>query len=148
MKKHGLRGTRLYSTWKGMRQRCNDPKCDRFKYYGGRGIAICEEWNDFQKFHDWALANGYAEDLTLDRRDNSKGYNPDNCWWADKYSQMNNKRTNRRFIVNGESMTVAQAARKYGINAGTLIGRLNLGWDPDEIITLTPIRGRNHLRLI
>lgn len=75
---------RLYCCWRDMRQRCNNPKVKSYKYYGDRGIAVCEEWDkSFSVFADWALANGYANDLTLDRIDARNGYFPDNCRWID-----------------------------------------------------------------
>ena len=84
---------RLYYIWDGMKQRCNNPNNHSFQGYGGRGIRVCEEWlNDFAAFQTWALAHGYADDLTIDRIDNYKGYSPDNCQWITIQEQQHHRR--------------------------------------------------------
>lgn len=98
---HGKRKSRLWAVWMGMRRRCNKPYDPAYHNYGGRGITVCDEWNDFQAFHDWAIANGYDENApkgqcTIDRIDNDKGYSPDNCRWVDMKVQSNNKRKRNR----------------------------------------------------
>ncbi len=81
-KKHAGRYTRLYSIWQSMKKRCLNPNHRFYKYYGGKGIGICDEWvNDFSAFREWALSNGYSDTLTIDRIDSSKGYFPENCQW-------------------------------------------------------------------
>jgi hypothetical protein len=97
-KKHNMSNSRLYMIYNHMKSRCNNPNDKRFNCYGGRGIKICEEWeNDFMNFYNWAINNGYNDNLTIDRIDNDKGYSPSNCRWLTRSE--NNK--NRRICKNG-----------------------------------------------
>lgn len=95
--KHGLKNSQLYMTWSRMKRRCNNPNCDKYSYYGGRGIRVCEEWtNDFMSFYNWAITNGYREDLTIDRIDVNGNYEPSNCRWTDRSIQTINQRKSIR----------------------------------------------------
>ena len=89
---HGLTNTPLYRIWANMKARCDNPNAQYYADYGGRGITYCDEWKDFQTFYDWALANGYAQDLTLDREDNNAGYSPSNCRFVSRHIQQANRR--------------------------------------------------------
>lgn len=79
---HNESNTRLYVIWQGMRKRCGNPKFRQFADYGGKGVCVCSEWQDFQAFKAWALSNGYTGDLTIDRIDPAGNYEPGNCEWV------------------------------------------------------------------
>lgn len=133
--KHGGKGTRLYGIWKSMRERCNTKTCTIYKNYGGRGISICKEWDDFAVFRDWALNNGYSDELSIDRIDVNGNYNPENCRWATNKEQANNKRTSRLLTYNGETKTITEWAEKTGIKVGTIWARLHRGWSAERTLS-------------
>lgn len=137
--KHGKRNTRLFRIWSLMRTRCYNSHNKLYKDYGGRGISICDEWQDFQTFYDWAMTNSYAVDLTIDRINVNGNYEPSNCRWVTMAEQCNNKRNNVCYFVNGETLNTSQIAKKYGITYGALKARLARGWSIDKAIT-APLR--------
>lgn len=129
------RAGRIYGIWSGMMQRCYNPNASGYENYGGRGVTVCTEWRkSFFRFEEWARKNGYADNLTIDRKDNNGIYEPQNCRWATKRQQQNNRRNNVVVEVNGEKMTVAEAADMYGIERSKAYKRARLGWTGDEII--------------
>lgn len=130
---HGMSHTRLFTIWTRMRQRCRDKSN---KDYGGRGISVCEEWDQsFESFRDWSLQNGYREDLSIDRIDNNGDYEPHNCRWTDTITQSNNRRTNRMVTYQGKTMTLANWCRELGLKYGTISQRISIrGWTEEEAL--------------
>ncbi|MGN6822756.1 MAG: hypothetical protein ACTHJ7_08310 [Candidatus Nitrosocosmicus sp.] len=133
--KHGGKGTRLYNIWKDIKKRCSNPKCINYRFYGGRGIKRCIEWDDFSVFREWAINNGYADSLTIDRINYNGNYEPSNCRWVTMDIQKNNTRSNTFFNIDGEVLTMAQVARKYNISSSKLSARVTrLGWPIEKAI--------------
>lgn len=136
---HRQSGTRLFNIWCGARKRCENPNSSIYKNYGGRGIQVCKEWQTFEPFYNWAIANGYSEKLSLDRINVNGNYEPSNCRWVTQKQQCNNTRRCRFITINGETHTLKQWGELYGINYSTLKGRIyGCGWDEIKAIT-TPI---------
>ncbi len=121
--------TRLYSIWANMKNRCHGTgNADNFKYYGGRGIAVCEAWrNSFETFRDWALSNGYADTLTIDRKDNDGSYSPDNCRWITLREQFSNRRSTHLVTFDGKTFSITQWAEITGASRSTIIRRVKKG---------------------
>ena len=136
---HGKKNTRLYRIWLNMKNRCNNPNYHHFERYGGRGISVCSQWvQNFEAFFNWAIDNGYNDDLTLDRIDNNKGYSPDNCRWATPKEQSNNVSRNRLVTFNGETRNITQWREYLGLSKATVDYRLCHGWTPEEALGLVP----------
>ena len=136
----GFSHTRIDNIYKTMIARCYYPSNNRYPVYGAKGIAVCDEWkNDKTKFFEWAFANGYAEDLTIDRIDPDKNYCPENCRWVDYVTQANNKTNNHRETINGETHTIAEWSRISGISQTLVFNRLKRGWSPQKAI-FTPVK--------
>ena len=128
--KHGGKGTRLWSIYNGMKSRCYNPNVPAYDYYGGRGIRVCDEWNnDFTKFRDWALTNGYQDNLTLDRKNTNGDYSPDNCKWSTAKEQALNTRRNHLVTIGSVTKPLSVWCESFGINYRTVQDRLHRGWD-------------------
>jgi hypothetical protein len=119
-----------------MKQRCSNPKAISYKYYGQKGVKVCDEWaNDFQAFHDWAMSHGYSDNLTIDRRDSDGDYCPENCSWATNKQQQNHTSYNRVYTYNGETKNVIQWSETVGLSPALLYQRLHRGWDIARALT-------------
>lgn len=137
---HGESRTKLYGVWNAMKARCYNPNAARYPRYGARGIEVCDEWrHDYYSFKDWAIANGYAEGLTIDRVDVNGNYCPDNCRWITSAEQMKNMSSNRMLTHNGETHTLSEWAKMVGITAPTLSKRLKRGWSLEQALTTVRI---------
>lgn len=127
----GNKQPRLYRIWRAMRFRCEQPSHDCYQLYGGRGIKVCDEWKDsFSVFRRWALASGYRDDLTIDRKNNDGNYEPSNCRWISPIEQTKNKRPAKNEIRverNGRVMSLLAWSRETGIGYTTLIKRYHAG---------------------
>lgn len=124
-KKAEKHDTRLFSIFKGMRERCYRSNSIAYKNYGGRGIKICDDWkNDFMKFYNWAIENGYKEDLTIERIDVNGNYEPKNCKWISKREQSYNRRINLLIKYNNETHTITEWAEKRGVKRDLLYNRI------------------------
>ena len=136
----GTSRSRLKRIWRKMKERCYNTKVDNYHRYGGRGITVCDEWKDnFQAFYDWSMANGYADDLTIDRIDNDGNYEPGNCRWATMKEQANNKSNNVRITYKGKTQDIKQWSEELGIAYTTLFIRIQNGW-PVEKAFFEPIK--------
>lgn len=137
---------RLYNVWKAMRQRCLNPNDHAYHYYGGKGVSICDEWNNFKAFADWAYKNGYRDsaeryECTLDRIDTDGNYCPENCRWVSMKEQCRNKSSNRILTFNGKSMTLTEWAEQLSMSVQTIHSRLfRSGWSVERALTQPPRR--------
>jgi hypothetical protein len=146
-RKHGKSNTRLFSIWQDMKNRCKNPNIKNYKNYGERGIRVCDEWiNSFEMFWNWAVNNGYQQNLTIDRINSNGNYNPENCRWADDITQSNNKRVCNYITINGVTKTATEWGRENGISGKLVMQRMKAGWPQDELFSpVTPTR-RKHKR--
>lgn len=136
--KHNGFGTRLYHIWDSMRQRCNNPRNNAYCNYGGRGIKICKEWDNFSNFREWALQTGYDETaprgkFTIDRIDVNGDYSPNNCRWADMKEQTKNRRESIYLVYNGQRKTLMEWCQLLDIKYQTAWRRYSRGL-PVELI--------------
>ena len=147
--------SKLSNIFHNMKARCYVPHNKDYKNYGARNIGICDEWLNTEKsgtsncskgfiaFKNWALNNGYADNLTLDRIDVNKGYSPDNCRWI-TVKERNNKRNNRFLTYKGQTLTFTQWEEKLGLYKGALRDRIDrYGWSVIKAIE-TPVHHKNH----
>jgi hypothetical protein len=127
--RHAMTNSRIYGIWSGMKGRCK-----RNDLYRTKDVAVCPEWeNSFEAFYEWSTANGYADNLTIDRIDNNKGYSPDNCRWVSMKVQQNNRTNNRIVSYFGKEYTLSQLGELLGISSATLRNRLVCGWSEREL---------------
>lgn len=136
--KHGYSkkgDNRLNNIHKKMIDRCDNPNCNMYQYYGAKGIKVCKEWYDLKTFGDWAVTHGYRKDLTIDRINSKGNYEPSNCRWATIKEQANNKNNTVYVEIEGEKLTISQCADKYGINLGTVHSRYYRGFRGLDLVS-------------
>lgn len=132
--KHGGKGTKLYWVWCSMRARCNRKTDKRYDHYGGRGIEVCSEWDDFSVFREWAYSTGYREGLSIERRDNDGDYCPGNCIWATPKIQANNQSTTTFIKIGDVEKPLHVWAEFIGIHPEALRNRLYRGWPVERAL--------------
>lgn len=129
--KHGFatrnKKEHLYVLWCAMRDRAQNPNRRDSIYYSDKGIDVCEEWNDYLKFKEWAFMNGYQEGLSIDRKDNNMGYCPENCRWIPLREQNRNKTTNRILTYKDRSQNITDWCRELNLHWSTINRRLKAG---------------------
>lgn len=143
---HGQRKSREYAAWGNMKERCLNPANDKYKYYGGRGITVCERWSKFENFLA-DMGPNPGPKYSLERRETNANYSPDNCYWASPITQANNKRNNRLITIGNETDTLANWCRKYEMVYSVVLYRIDRArWEPLRALT-TPsakaIRNKN-----
>lgn len=130
--KHGT--SRLARIWMNMVKRCRDPQSTSYSRYGARGITVCDSWaENYEVFKSWAQKTGYADNLTIDRIDNSKGYEPINCRWATYKEQANNTRSNLLLTFGNETHTASEWADIYGVDVKKIYNRKASGWNEEQL---------------
>lgn len=133
---HGATRTRTWNIWAAMRKRCANPNDTNYPRYGGKGIRVCEAWATYQQFV--ADMGEVPEGMSIERINNAGDYTPENCRWATKKEQANNRTTNRWITARGETLTLKQWSERTGIHAQTLLHRLTRGWSDEKTIS-TPV---------
>lgn len=132
---HGLSNHPLMQVWADVKQRCYNEKSKAYKWYGERGVKLCEDWMAFKNFYDWAIKNGYKSGLTLDRIDPNGDYSPDNCRWVNMKIQQNNRRNNKLLNINGVTKTMSEWADEYGADYILVKSRISAGWEPERALS-------------
>lgn len=136
---HGYSKTRIYREWAGMIQRCENPKSTSWRRYGEVGISVCNEWHKFESFYAWAITHGYNDSLTIDRINNSEGYNPENCRWVTPEDQASNKKNTIIVRYRNETVPLSVLAKTHGIKYRTIYDRIfKQGLSVDDAVE-TPI---------
>ena len=140
--------SKLYKVWSEMKRRCNNPNDNVYEHYGGRGIRYCAEWEKFEPFKKWALANGYQEgergQYTIDRIDVNGDYCPENCRWVSAAEQARNKKDTVKLVIDGIERNLNEWSELSGIPKDTILARYrNYGYTPKEAV-FTPVGVRIH----
>jgi hypothetical protein len=140
----GLSYSKLFNVYSHMKQRCYNSRSKDYKHWGGRGIIVCDEWkNDFMNFYNWAINNGYQENLTIDRINNDGNYEPCNCRWATKKEQNSNKRNNLIFKFNDKNLSLMQICEELNIKTYYRLVKARivfLHWSLEKALIITDFR--------
>lgn len=141
---HGESKTRLYRVWHAMLSRCNNETHADYRFYGAKGVRVYDEWRDYAVFRRWAKANGYAQGLTIDRKESSDDYDPANCRWITIQAQQRNRRNGLRVVVNGvqmafeDALDVIEPTLPRGVTKKTVRSRVSgYGWTFERAISVS-----------
>jgi hypothetical protein len=134
--RHGCSATRLYHCWRNMHLRCYDPASKSFSIYGAKGVKVCAEWSEPPAFFAWAKENGYADNLTLERKNNNGNYEPSNCSWATRKQQSRNRSHIKFYTAFGETKILPEWAEDSRCEPSykTLATRVRSGWNIEKAI--------------
>lgn len=135
-KTHGAARTAPYIAWTSMLNRCRNPNNPAYAYYGERGITVCDRWTDYAAFCE--DMGPRPAGLTLERRDNTRGYYKENCYWATREAQTRNTRRNHYLSAGGETLLLTDWARRLGAHEAVILQRIKRGWAEDKAC-LTPV---------
>ena len=139
-KKHGMASNRLYNIWSHMKSRCLNKNDRAYRRYGGRGITVCEEWQQFKPFMKWALENGYNDDLEIDRINNNGNYSPENCRFVTPKENSRNRRSNRLITIDGKTKTLAEWSEISGLDSSLIRFRVVNGWSEKQLLVSPSVR--------
>jgi len=141
--RHGLSNHKLNNVWNSIKDRCFNKNNKDYKHYGGRGIIMCDEWkNDFKKFYDWAILNGYKKGLSIDRIDNNGNYTPENCRLVTQKEQVRNTRINRKIEYNGDKKLIIEWCEELNLKLSVITNRIYRGWSVEKTFE-TPIKTKS-----
>ena len=130
---------RLKQIWRGIKDRCHNPNDHDYKHYHGQGIYVCDEWREsYDAFEQWAMSNGYRQDLTLDRVRQYGPYSPVNCRWISRKQQAYNRSSNKYITIDGHSKTMQEWSDLYGVPKWTICRRIQNGWDAEKAVKTPP----------
>lgn len=142
LKSHGMTDSRLFNIWVDMRQRCNNPKHPQYHVWGGKGVSVCKEWDsNFRAFYEWAMLNGYNDDLSIDRINNDGNYEPSNCRWATPRDQARNLSTNHKITIGGVTKILCEWIEESPISTATYHRRKRAGMSDEAALFTPPHRG-------
>ena len=133
---HGMVGTRIYRIWNNMKQRCNNPNATEYERYGGRGIKVCKEWeDDFNSFYEWAIKNGYSDNLTIERNDINKNYEPNNCKWITLQEQLKNTSRTVFITYKGVTKCAMDWCKELELHNNVVIRKYRKGLPIEEVLS-------------
>jgi hypothetical protein len=132
--KHGKTNTRIYRIWRSMKARTNPNNPEKYPYYSGRGIMHCKEWDNFELFYEWAMANGYSDTMSIDRIDVNGNYEPSNCRWANTTVQGRNKRNNHFIEIDDNKVTVSELTDITKVGKSCMAARIRRGYTGEKLL--------------